>query len=224
MTMTNVTNSKKILASFFLGSSLLMGSAVLAETTAKEGLEKIKSNVNNSKANLGDYQKNLKSVEKNLGEIQKAKVQVDGQRKTVVTQYEENKKSLVKVATQEKELQALMVEEKNKKAQEEKKLLDLQTMMNKVQENITKRDANLLDYETQMSSIQEEKKIWASRGEQIKQQGALVDQRNRSLATSENDWRNKKKGYEGEVGRWSKEVDRQQKLQDNYTSLTEVRD
>ncbi|MGZ3749136.1 MAG: hypothetical protein ACXWRE_16485, partial [Pseudobdellovibrionaceae bacterium] len=174
--------------------------------------------------NLSDYQINIKSVEKNIGEIQKAKAEVDSQRKTVVLQYEENKKSLLKVEAQEKELHTLMTEEKNKKALEEKKLQELQAAMNKLQENIAKREANLTDYETQMSSIQEEKKIWASRGEQIKQQGALVDQRNRSLATSENDWKNKKKGYEGEVGRWSKEVDRQQKLQDNYTSLTEVRD
>lgn len=222
--MKNTMNSKKMLASFLVGGSLVIGSTVFAETTAKDGLEKIKSNVNNSKANLGEYQRNLKSVDKNIGEIQKAKAQVDDQRKTVVTQYEENKKSLVKVAAQEKELQTLMAEEKNKKALEEKKLHDLQVTMTKLQENIAKRDANLMDYETQMSSIQEEKKIWASRGDQIKQQGALVDQRNRSLTTSENDWKNKKKGYEGEVGRWSKEVDRQQKLQDNYTSLTEVRD
>jgi chromosome segregation ATPase len=222
--MKNVKNSKKMLASFLIGGSLLMGSSVLAETTAKAGLEKIKNNVNNSKTNLGEYQRNLKTVDKNIGEIQKAKAQVDDQRKTVVSQYEENKKSLVKVSTQEKELTTLMAEEKNKKALEEKKLQELQAAMNKLQENIAKREANISDYEMQMSSIQEEKKIWASRGDQIKQQGTLVDQRNRSLAASENDWKNKKKGYEGEVGRWTKEVDRQQKLQDNYTSLTEVRD
>ncbi len=222
--MKNVQNSKKMLASFLIGSSFLISSVVFAETTAKAGLEKIKNNVTNSKANLGEYQKNLKTVVKNIGEIQKAKSQVDDQRKTVLSQYEENKKSITKVDSQEKELRALMAEEKNKKALEEKKLQELQAVMSKLQDNITKRDANLTDYETQMSSIQEEKKIWTSRGEQIRQQGALVDQRNRSLAGSENDWKNKKKGYEAEVGRWFKEVDRQQKLQDNYTSLTEVRD
>jgi len=222
--MKNVTNSKKILASFLIGGSLIMGSMASAETTAKEGLEKIKTNLGNSKANLGEYQKNLKTVDKNIGEIQKAKTQVDDQRKTVQTSFEDNKKSLVKVGAQEKELQTLLADEKSKKALEEKKLQDLQAMMTKIQENIQKRDANIADYELQMNSIQEEKKVWTTRGEQIKQQGQVVDQRTRALATSENDWKNKKKGYEGEVGRWTKEVDRQQKLNDNYTSLTEVRD
>lgn len=222
--MKNVMNTKNMIASFLIGGSLMMGPLALAETTAKEGLEKIKNNVNNSKSNLGEYQKNLKIVEKNIDEIKKARAEVDNQRKTVLSQYEENKKSLVKVSAQEKELQALMTEEKVKKAQEEKKLQELQAAMTKLQDNIAKRDANLSDYELQLSSIQEEKKIWASRGDQIKQQGTLVDQRNRTLVTAENDWKNKKKGYEGEVNRWSKEVDRQEKLQDNYTSLTEVRD
>lgn len=222
--MKNVMNSKKMLASFLIGGSLVMGLTASAETTAKEGLAKIKTNVDNSKANLGEYKRNLGTVDKNIGEIQKAKSQVDEQRKAVQTSYEENKKALIKVDGQEKEIQGLIADEKNKKAQEEKKLQELQAMMQKLQENIAKRDANITDYETQLSSVQEEKKIWASRGDQIKQQGALVDQRTRSLATSENDWKNKKKGYEAEVNRWTKEVDRQQKLQDNYTSLTEVRD
>jgi len=222
--MKNVLNSKKMLASFLIGGSLVMGPYVAAQTTAKEGLAKIKTNVDNSKSNLGEYQRNLKTVEKNIGEIQKAKSQVDDQRKAVQSSFEENKKSLIKVDSQEKEIQGLIADEKNKKAQEEKKLQELQAAMQKLQDNITKRDINITDYETQLNSVQEEKKIWASRGDQIKQQGALVDQRTRSLATSENDWKNKKKGYDGEVNRWTKEVDRQQKLQDNYTSLTEVRD
>lgn len=222
--MKNATNTNKMLMSFLIGGSLVMGSTAFAETTAKEGLDKIKTNLNNSKANLGEYQKNLKTVDKNLEEVQKAKIQVAEQRKTVQMQFEENKKSAMKVNTQEKELQTLMADEKNKKAQEEKKLQELQAMVTKIQENIQKRDANLAEYELQMNSIQEEKKIWASRGDQIKQQGQLVDQRTRSLATSENDWKNKKKGYQGEVNRWTKEVDRQQKLNDTYTSLTEVRD
>ena len=45
-----------------------------------------------------------------------------------------------------------------------------------------------------------------------------------SLTTQEKDWRNKKKGYEGEIGRWNKEVDKQQKLVEQYSSLSEVKD
>lgn len=222
--MKNIQNTKNKIASFLIGSSLLVAPASYAGTTAQEGLDKIKNNLNNSKSNLGEYQKNLKTVEKNIGEIQKAKAQVDEQRKTVTAQTEENNKSLGKISTQEKELGALIADEKTKKALEEKKLQELQAVILKLQENITKRDSNIADYELQMGQLQEEKKVWASRGEQIKQQGDLVSQRTNSLSKTEGDWKNKKKGYEGEVNRWGKEVDRQQKLHDNYSSLAEVRD
>ena len=39
---------------------LLGGSGALAQTSAKEGLERLKSNYENSKLNHADYQKNLK--------------------------------------------------------------------------------------------------------------------------------------------------------------------
>lgn len=217
--MKNVMNK-----TMMLGLMITMAAPAFAGTTAKEGMEKIKTNFSNSKTNLGEYQRNLKTVDKNIGEIQKAKTQVDEQRKAVGLQVEENKKSLVKVTSQEKEIQTLIADEKTKKASEEKKLQELQAMVLKLQENIGKRDANLADYDLQMNALQEEKRVWTSRGDQIKQQGDLVNQRTSALTKNENDWKNKKKGYEGEVGRWSKEVDRQQKLNDNYSSLAEVRD
>src|SRR5688500_1386974 len=103
MGMKNVKNTVKIL---LMGT--MMVSTAFAGTTAKEGMEKIKTNLGNSKTNLGEYQRNLKTVDKNIGEIQKAKSQVDDQRKTVGMQAEENKTSLLKVTAQEKEVQALI--------------------------------------------------------------------------------------------------------------------
>ena len=97
-------------------------------------------------------------------------------------------------------------------------------LLAKLQDNVQKRETNVTDYEAQMAALQEQQKIWASRGEQIKVQADQVTQKNKALTSTENEWRNKKKNYDAEVTRWSKEVDRQQKLYDNYSSLAEVRD
>ena len=44
-----------------------------AQSSAKEGFEKLKANVENSKTNLVEYKKNLKVVDGNLSEIGKSK-------------------------------------------------------------------------------------------------------------------------------------------------------
>ena len=46
-----------------VGMVLGLQAPAFAQTTAKEGLERIKTNLNNSRTNLGEYQKNLKTVE-----------------------------------------------------------------------------------------------------------------------------------------------------------------
>jgi ribosomal protein L3 len=45
----------------------------------------------------------------------------------------------------------------------------------------------------------------------------------RALASEENEWKSKQKGYQGEVKRWNQEVERQKKLSDSYNSLAEVK-
>ncbi|WP_374079387.1 hypothetical protein [Bdellovibrio bacteriovorus] len=82
---------------------------------------------------------------------------------------------------------------------------------------------NISDYQLQLTQLQEEKKIWSSRAGSLKEQNDQVNQKLRSLASEENEWKAKQKGYQGEVKRWSKEVERQQKISDSYNSLAEVK-
>ena len=44
--------------------------------SAQQGLDKIKSNLENSKANQKEYERNLDIVNKNIGEVSKAKSSV----------------------------------------------------------------------------------------------------------------------------------------------------
>ena len=74
-----------------------------------------------------------------------------------------------------------------------------------------------------MNQLNEEKKIWANRGKVIGEQNQDLDKQLRTIAAEENEWKVKQQGYQGEVNRWRKEVERQQKINDSYKSLAEVK-
>ena len=61
--------------------------------TAANGLDKIKTNVENSKANQKEYDRNLKVVNKNLNEVSKAKTTYLKQKETVSTEIVKNNES-----------------------------------------------------------------------------------------------------------------------------------
>ena len=97
-------------------------------------------------------------------------------------------------------------------------------MIAKIKDNQKKRETNVANYQMQLTQLQEEKKTWTSREASLKEQDTAVAKQFGTLTNQEKDWRNKKKGYEGEVGRWTKEIDKQQKLVEQYSSLSEVKD
>lgn len=194
-----------------------------AQNSAKEGLERIKNNFNNSKANLLEYEKNLKIVDGNLEEVIKAKNQIQDQQKQVLNQENENSQALTRIEQQESDLQRLMGDEKVKTAEENLKIQELEALIAKIRDNQKKREMNISDYQLQLTQLQEEKKIWNSRANSLKEQGNQVAQKIKVLNNEEKEWRAKQKGYQGEVKRWSQEVDRQKKLNDSYESLAEVK-
>ena len=53
---------------------------------------------------------------------------------------------------------------------------------------------------------------------------AELDSRFNAVAKEETNWKNKKRGYEGEIGRWKKEVSRHKTTLDNYSALAETKD
>ena len=124
--------------------SILFGSSIaLAQNTAKEGLERIKTNFNNSKTNLQEYEKNLKIVDGNIDEVVKAKTQVEEQQKQVQTQENENKQALVRIEQQENDLQRLIGDEKVKNSEENLKIQELEALIAKIKDNQKKRELNI---------------------------------------------------------------------------------
>lgn len=196
----------------------------LAKTSAKEGIEKIKLNVDNSIANTDDYKKNLAVVEKNIAEVAKARAQAEDQKKQTQGQMSENKTNLGRLDRGEKGINQLIMDEKNKSTSEEKKIKELEESIAKIKDNLQKREKNVQDYQLQLTQIQEERKIWQTRGETLKEQDTQVSARVKALAQQEGEWKNKKRGYEGEISRWSKETEKQKKLFDQYSTLAETKE
>lgn len=189
--------------------------------SAQQGLDKIKINVETAKANKVDYEKNLGVINTNMTEIGKAKSQAQKQKDTVNTEILNNNEALKKVVLQEKELQALISAEETKRAEEDKQLKELAALTTKISENQKKREQLIADYKRQMEMVAEEKKSWKGRESELRAQEGKAIESLRGLASQEVAWNTKKKSYEGEVKKWSAEVDKQEKISETYQGLKE---
>ena len=195
-----------------------------AQSTAQDGLGKLKTNLSNSKVNLQDYQKNLKVVDANVNEVSKAKAQVEEQRLKAAGSLKENNEKLATLEKNELEINRLIAIEEKEVQSEEAKVQELQKVVNQLKENQAKRNQNVAAYQEQLKQQQKDKAEWKARGDQISKTYTALEARSKSLAAQENDWKVKQRGYQGEVSRWQKEVERQGKLNDNYQSLSEVKE
>lgn len=195
-----------------------------AETSAKEGLSRLKTNYENSRGNLEDYTKNLNIVDGNITEVAKAKSEIQSQEKEVDATASKNLEGLKTVESKEQELLNLIASEQKQITLEDQKTAELEKILLALKSNQSKRQANIANYQEQLKAISNEKKDWKTRQEQIAKSQALIKSKLTSLNQQESDWKNKKRGYEGEVTRWKKEVEREKKLMDTYNSLSEVKD
>lgn len=187
--------------------------------SAADGLDKIKTNVQNSKANQKEYDRNLKVVSKNLAEVSKAKSTYLKQKETVSTEIVKNNDSLKKVLVQERDIATLLTQEKEKLQAETKQLDQLEKMTAQIKQNQVQRETNIAEYQNQLRMTTEEKKAWKDRENELRAQEAKTIQSVRTIATEESTWSNKKKGYEGEFKRWGAEAEKQQRIQDTYQGL-----
>ncbi len=204
-----------------VGSLVLFAATTLRAETYKtaDGLDKIKSNLENSKLNKTEYDKNLSTVNANIGEITKAKNFISQQKDAVSGEILKNNESLKKVITQEKEIQQLIAAEKEKLETENRQLQQLEKLTAQIKQNQEKRNAIIADYQNQLNTNQEEKKAWKGRETELRAQEGKTIQSLRGLASEETNWKNKQKGYEIEVKRWSAESEKQQKIFDTYQGL-----
>lgn len=194
-----------------------------ADKLSKEGFDKLQANVDNAKANLEEYKKNLATVDANLKEIGTARSAVEDQRKKITAALKENKNSMVKMEQDEKTLNMKMTEEKSKMAGEEKKIQELEGLIAKLKENMGKREKNIQQMQQITTEFQAQKKPWTDQLDALKQQDAATAKRAKEISATEGEWKNKKRGYEGEVGRWTKEVDKQEKTLKQFSSLNETK-
>lgn len=188
---------------------------------AADGLDKIKTNVENSKLNKSEYDKNLNTVNGNIAEINKAKSTVLKQKENVSGEIVQNNESLKKVILQEREINQLIMTEKEKLSVESKQLAQLELFIAQIKKNQEQRNALIADYQSQLNVNQDEKKSWKGRETELRAQEGKTIQALRGLASDETNWKNKQKGYEIEVKRWSAESEKQQKIFDTYQGLKE---
>ncbi len=197
----------------------LPGVAQAQTLTAAQGLEKIKTNVENSKANQREYERNLKVIAKNLDEVNKAKGTFQKQKDTVQFEVGKNSESLKKVVAQEREITTLLTQENEKLQAETKQLAQLEKLVAQIKLNQVQRETNITEYQNQLRMTAEEKKAWKDRDTELRTQEAKTIQSLRAIASEETTWSNKKKGYESESKRWSAEAEKQQRVQDTYQGL-----
>jgi chromosome segregation ATPase len=204
-----------------LTSIVILASAVsfADPITAQQGLDKIKNNLDNSKSNQQEYEHNLDIVNKNVGEIQKAKASIGKQKEAVSHEIVQNNESLKKVLLQERDINTLIKQEQDKMTAEAGQIEQLEKLLVQLKQNQTQRTAIIADYQNQLKANGDEKQAWKAREAELRTQESKTIGSLRGLASEESNWNNKKKGYEGEVKRWSAEADKQQKIHDTYQGL-----
>jgi len=195
--------------------------AVAEPYQVQQGLDKIKTNFENSKANKNEYDKNLNIVNNNITEISKAKAAVIKQKNDVSTEIVKNNESLKKVMVQEKEIQAYIKAEEEKVAVESKQVEQLEGLIAQIKKNQEQRAAIIANYQDQLKTASDEKLAWKSREGELRTQEGETIKVIRGVASEEANWANRKKGYEIEVKRWSAEAEKQQKIFDTYQGLKE---
>ena len=204
-----------------LVSTTLASLAFAEPYQVQQGLEKIKTNFENSKANKNEYDKNLSIVKSNITEISKAKAAVIKQKNDVSTEIVKNNESLKKVLVQEKEIQAYIKSEEDKVTAESKQVAQLEGLIAQIKKNQEERANIIANYQEQLRTATDEKVAWKAREGELRTQEGETIKVIRGVASEETNWTNRKKGYEIEVKRWSAEAEKQQKIFDTYQGLKE---
>ena len=221
---TNIQGTKEFAMKSILITLLILPAMSFAQMTAKDGQKKLVDNVENSKANIAEYEKNLKIVEDNIVEVNKSMTQVSDQAKQVKNTIAENNKSILALEKRDKEINASVLKEKNESAADQAKIVELEKLITALKSNIEKRQKNVEMYAEQQKIISEDLKTWKARGEELNKQNASVNDRMNKVKKEQAEWSGKKRGYEGEISRWKKELDKHEKALKDFNTLSSVKD
>ncbi|MGE3758705.1 MAG: hypothetical protein AB7H97_13165 [Pseudobdellovibrionaceae bacterium] len=213
---------KAFLKTALAAGLLIAALPVSAQMTAKEGFAKLHTNVENSEYNIDQYKKNLTIVDGNIKSVGQVLTQVKTQEQGIAADIKSNKSTLAEINKKEQTLKKMITTEQELMTKETAQLAELEKLMAQIRKNQELRTTNIADLQNKAQSIEAEKGAWVERDNQLKEQQKVVKARLDQLSQEDKTWKGKKRGYEGEVSRWQKELEKNQKLESTYKSLADV--
>ena len=106
---------------------------------------------------------------------------------------------------------------------DQKRIQELEQLLAQIKGNIEKRNQNIAAYQEEQRKSEDIKRPFIERQQAIQSQLNEVQTRDKELTAENQVWTNKRKGYQGEIKKWEKELERQKGLQENYRSLAEAK-
>lgn len=204
--------------------TMVLAQNAFAQASAEEGLSRIESNIENSKANIKEYEKNIQIVDANIAEVNKAKKKLDEQNDNLKGVIKDNKKTLADYQKQNLELDKLTLSETKKLDQGALKIKELEVLLANLKTNQEALAKNIQNYKDQKLKLETDKKEWDARALSLAKTNSDLESQIKALKAEEQSWKGKRKGYEGEVSRWTKELEKQQKLQSDMKALIEAKE
>ncbi|MCC2679483.1 MAG: hypothetical protein K0R29_2059 [Pseudobdellovibrio sp.] len=196
-------------------------SANAAEVTTAQGMDKIKSNMENSRKNKDEFSKSSQNANGNLAEIRKNKDAHNNQKKMINQELAKTNEAFKKLSQQEREIATLMESEKQKLNLEEKQMQMLQGQLEQLRKNQEARKAIIDDYQNQLNQAGSRKNEWKQREQNLKSQESQSNESIKSAGVEENNWMNKKAGIDKDLKNWTGEAASNQKIHDTFQGFAE---
>lgn len=204
--------------------ALVLSFQANAQMNAKDGIAKLKSNIDSSKVNLAETQNALKAYNDNVAQVAKAKNISEGQKTEIKKAIQENDKYLVTLSKHETDLNKLITDEKKDKDSEAKKLADLEKAVFTLKTNQARRTANVQSYEDQLKQIQKERAEWKARGDEMQKSSVSIDKQFDTIAVTEGTWKEKQKKAQADVKDWQMKTDRNTKLHEQMVTISDIKE
>lgn len=205
-----------------LSTALLLSfTANAAEVSTAQGMEKIKSNMENSRKNKEEFNKGAQAATGNLAEVRKNKDSHNQQKKAISAELAKTNEAFKKLSQQEREITTLMESEKQKLALEEKQMQMLQSQIEQLRKNQEARKAIIDDYQNQLGQAGSRKNEWKQREQNLKSQEQQSSESIKSASNEETNWLGKKAAVEKDLKYWTGEAASNQKIHDTFQGFAE---
>jgi chromosome segregation ATPase len=212
-------NQKKFFAGAAMTGALFCGSVTFADNVTQEGVARVETNLANSKVNVESYKQNLAIVSSNIDTISTAKTNISQRQEEVNKLSAADQEHIVDLKAKMNDLNTLLKSEKEKQAKEAEHVAILEKTLAKLKDNQVQREQVVQSYSEQLKTAEQEIQLDQSHLDTLKATGKELAKHQQEIDKEQRDWLDKKKGYEAEVSRWEKEVDRNQKLKGNFSAL-----